>query len=444
MTKQEVLNSIRDFSKTFPKKALKEIIANPSEYIPELLESRDYALNNAKEIRETKNDYFMHSYAMYLLAQFREKRAFPKLAAFLRLPEREINCILGDSLTEHFSQLLLSTFDNENTQILLDIMQDCNLYEWARLVAIETYGLLCINGFISQDEVIKNFRALIYEKLPSDDSYVVFTGIVGGIIDCRLYDMVPDARFLYDDDRVDEFVYGGYDDFLDWIFNEEHRRERTFIDDAISEMETWACFKQADEGSKKDSKKDSGDLKKMIADMEKEIMGEAATEQKRKKVGRNDPCPCGSGKKYKKCCIDKEQTEQPVPTVTRIEDRYDLLKLYPKDSELFNQMYEKEAVEIDKLAYKALRHRAIPMWIKRDYEQERLGKLNYLNEALGLFLDKCQREQITSFDSYDKKYMVHYASLQWVSAIVDLVKDGDTDKVASIRQKAESTLKKFS
>jgi hypothetical protein len=22
-------------------------------------------------------------------------------------------------------------------------------------------------------------------------------------------------------------------------------------------------------------------------------------------VGRNDPCPCGSGKKYKNCCVDK-------------------------------------------------------------------------------------------------------------------------------------------
>ena len=21
------------------------------------------------------------------------------------------------------------------------------------------------------------------------------------------------------------------------------------------------------------------------------------------KIGRNDPCPCGSGKKYKKCCL---------------------------------------------------------------------------------------------------------------------------------------------
>ena len=23
------------------------------------------------------------------------------------------------------------------------------------------------------------------------------------------------------------------------------------------------------------------------------------------KIGRNDPCPCGSGKKYKKCCMNK-------------------------------------------------------------------------------------------------------------------------------------------
>ena len=26
---------------------------------------------------------------------------------------------------------------------------------------------------------------------------------------------------------------------------------------------------------------------------------------KSKKIGRNDPCPCGSGKKYKQCCLNK-------------------------------------------------------------------------------------------------------------------------------------------
>ena len=28
---------------------------------------------------------------------------------------------------------------------------------------------------------------------------------------------------------------------------------------------------------------------------------------KDKKVGPNDPCPCGSGKKYKKCCMQKDK-----------------------------------------------------------------------------------------------------------------------------------------
>src|SRR2546421_5863302 len=28
------------------------------------------------------------------------------------------------------------------------------------------------------------------------------------------------------------------------------------------------------------------------------------------KAGRNDPCPCGSGKKYKKCCLARDQEKE--------------------------------------------------------------------------------------------------------------------------------------
>lgn len=28
------------------------------------------------------------------------------------------------------------------------------------------------------------------------------------------------------------------------------------------------------------------------------------------KVGRNDPCPCGSGKKYKQCCMSKNMPKK--------------------------------------------------------------------------------------------------------------------------------------
>ena len=35
-----------------------------------------------------------------------------------------------------------------------------------------------------------------------------------------------------------------------------------------------------------------------------------------KKVGRNDPCPCGSNKKYKKCCLAADTEKQPEAAVT--------------------------------------------------------------------------------------------------------------------------------
>ena len=34
------------------------------------------------------------------------------------------------------------------------------------------------------------------------------------------------------------------------------------------------------------------------------------------KVGRNDPCPCGSGKKYKKCCMHNSPQEESRPRLS--------------------------------------------------------------------------------------------------------------------------------
>lgn len=34
----------------------------------------------------------------------------------------------------------------------------------------------------------------------------------------------------------------------------------------------------------------------------KEVVNKENIKEKGKKMGRNEPCPCGSGKKYKKCC----------------------------------------------------------------------------------------------------------------------------------------------
>ncbi|MFR1533930.1 MAG: SEC-C metal-binding domain-containing protein, partial [Bilophila wadsworthia] len=37
------------------------------------------------------------------------------------------------------------------------------------------------------------------------------------------------------------------------------------------------------------------------------LLGAPAQAKAENKPGRNDPCPCGSGKKYKKCCGANEK-----------------------------------------------------------------------------------------------------------------------------------------
>lgn len=56
-----------------------------------------------------------------------------------------------------------------------------------------------------------------------------------------------------------------------------------------------------------EAKKKSLEQQKCRADSEWEETEEF--EPSANKVGRNDPCPCGSGKKFKKCCLSKQRTD---------------------------------------------------------------------------------------------------------------------------------------
>jgi len=46
-------------------------------------------------------------------------------------------------------------------------------------------------------------------------------------------------------------------------------------------------------------------LQDKMNELQAKMKDDGFTETKRVKLGRNDPCPCGSGKKFKKCHLDK-------------------------------------------------------------------------------------------------------------------------------------------
>jgi len=65
-------------------------------------------------------------------------------------------------------------------------------------------------------------------------------------------------------------------------------------------------------------------------------------------IGRNTPCPCGSGKKYKKCCLSLQQaTTRPEPFpagFTPVYTELDLLSNSVMDLIDENKLEEAEAV----------------------------------------------------------------------------------------------------
>ena len=83
--------------------------------------------------------------------------------------------------------------------------------------------------------------------------------------------------------EVEEYLDMNQDEIFYKLKNDVHYK---FIDDTISDMEWWACFQP----------------EKKVKTKPLKSLSTKAKSKKRKKIGRNDPCPCGSGKKYKKCC----------------------------------------------------------------------------------------------------------------------------------------------
>ena len=50
--------------------------------------------------------------------------------------------------------------------------------------------------------------------------------------------------------------------------------------------------------------------------------------EKKKEPGRNEPCSCGSGKKFKKCCGDKQRAIAILKTAVKVKLLYSLLKSF--------------------------------------------------------------------------------------------------------------------
>ncbi len=177
----------------------------------------------------------------------------------------------------------------------------------------------------------------------------------------------------------------------------------------------WGCFASEDASSKA-----------LVAEARKEL--EEYEEQVRindlimsGKVGRNEPCPCGSGVKFKFCHMKKKKYAEDDMSFIE-EERKEWLQDYPRtdgvriaDEPLITDDFDMEAIEIDQLVYLALhKRRQLPYEMPSEEEIARRRRI-YLGKARELFEAKMKREGIRDYDEYDDKYMIHYRCHDWIT-----------------------------
>jgi hypothetical protein len=80
-------------------------------------------------------------------------------------------------------------------------------------------------------------------------------------------------------------------------------------------------------------------------------------EMRSKKIGRNEPCPCGSGKKYKKCCYGKTLSDKnnKLQNINQIFPTYQKIDFgMPILDESFFRMNTVHEISASRLLYSSL------------------------------------------------------------------------------------------
>ena len=278
----------KDDDTYFPRTALEDAIAQQDAITPVLLDIINNVANNPKSLEDSP----AFIYCIYLLAQFREKRAYPIIVQYFGQLgcEDEALDLIGDIVTEDLSSLLASVF-NGDLSLIKQLIEDSGVNQYVRSAALTALAILYNTDQMSRAELTRYIGTRLDYCLNHDEDPFFIACLV--ILACdihpkELYDVIVQCfdQDLLEEDIIDrEYVDECMQMTIEKVLAKlkEHPLYQ-LINNVISEMEWWACFNPKPHSIPN------------IPNIPIRHDGNA-------KLGRNDPCPCGSGKKYKKCCL---------------------------------------------------------------------------------------------------------------------------------------------
>ena len=304
-----------------PIEALDVVKANWPEFHPELERIIDQFIAENTPLTEQQQSILF--FGTLLLAELKYS---PALETCLQLFARSdtllspLEGVFGDVLTELTPTLFYNVVDG-NSQVLCNYIVDDHQAMYCKASAMEAvfaqYEAGIIDKYVLSTHVARWIT--VFLALPSSTNRFLMSALADSCIQYQLDEFKPQFialcdKNIFDEDRFKQCEVKAWDTAGSYKLIESGIIQTDF--NVVDTLNAWADDDSEDEELNDFSNEDledfagfsslmgEGGLLANILYDESTIIENSVPVSSLSIAGRNDPCPCGSGKKYKKCCLN--------------------------------------------------------------------------------------------------------------------------------------------
>ena len=307
-----------------PVEAIKALKTNWSVFYPDLERLIDQFVADDSSLTDEQNAILF--FGTLLCAELKYSPALSKCLQLFSCSDTfltPIEGVFGDALTELTSTLFYNVADG-NTQALSDYIVDGHEAMYCKASAMEAVFAQYEMGTLDKAELIEHVTRWLaaFLAIPGSISSFLISALADSCIDYQLdelkskffelCDKSSSDQSLFDEDRFKQEEVRAWNKLeaitvlesgiLQTEFNLTETLQ-SWVDEDANEDDSILDNLASDKLDVFDSLMGEGGLLSDILYDENTILENSVPVSSLPTVGRNEPCPCGSGKKYKKCCL---------------------------------------------------------------------------------------------------------------------------------------------
>ena len=233
-------------------------------------------------------------FGFHLLGEWRETSAYRPLARLLAGPADRLERVIGEAITETSHRVMAAVFDGD-PRPLYQVIEAEHADEFARSRMLEAIAMITLAGGLDRAEVANYLRAALMSLQPQAENFA-WHGWQSAIALLGLSELRPLIKEAFERGLIgpQTMDYADFDGDLEHALAHPEAPwppwsagEFAPFGDTIEKLSGWYAFSPEYAQRQTSTGLD---------------LAEPALNPFRA-VGRNDPCPCASGQKFKRCCL---------------------------------------------------------------------------------------------------------------------------------------------